>query len=181
MKKIIIWGAFFTFFFFMAVGYVYSLRQTEMENEQADLQMLAEEAVFQKQEIEQKTKMIYQYFYTKDRVTKEQIEPAPSFLQGLNREQLQSVYTGWQIVYFSPEKVILRCKIDGKSSESYIIGEYEGYLAVFYEDIQKTIHLREQTDIPLSALPEGEAKQIQEGLRVTGEENLAKVLADYMS
>ena len=41
--------------------------------------------------------------------------------------------------------------------------------------------LKEKTDLPLSALPEGEAKQIREGLQVTGEENLAKILSDLNS
>ena len=132
-------------------------------------------------EINAQTKMIYQYFYTSDRVTKEQIEPAPDFLQGLKLEQLKSVYNGWQVVLFSPERVILRCSIDGLSSESFILGEDEGYLAIFYEDGNKAVRLKERTDVPLSALPDGEAQQIREGLRVTGEENLAKLLADYMS
>ncbi len=41
--------------------------------------------------------------------------------------------------------------------------------------------MQERTEIPLTALPEGEALQIREGLRVTGEENLARLLADFMS
>ena len=36
-------------------------------------------------------------------------------------------------------------------------------------------------EVPLTSLPAGEAEQIREGLRVTGEENLAKVLADLTS
>ena len=131
--------------------------------------------------ISAETKMVYQYFYSRDKVTKEQIEMAPVFLQGLDMEQLKSVYTGWQIVLFSPEKVILRCKIEGFSSETYILGESDGFLAVFYEDAQKGIHLKEKTELPVSALPDGEAAQLREGIRVTGEENLAKLLADMMS
>ena len=105
--------------------------------------------------------MIYQYFYSKDKVTKEYTEMAPVFLQGLHLEELQSIYLDWQVVLFSPEKVILRCKIDGLSSETYILGEMDGFLAVFYEDAQKGIHLKEKTLLPLSALPEEEAEEIE--------------------
>lgn len=133
------------------------------------------------QVIDENTTIVYQFFYSRDRVTKEQIEPAPIFLQGVDLEQLKSIYNGWQIVLFSPEKVILRCKVDGLSSETYVLGEDEGCLAVFYEDAGKALHLKEKTELPLSALPDGEARQIREGLRVTGEENLAKVLSDLMS
>ena len=132
-------------------------------------------------EIDSRTKLIYQYYYTKDGATKEKIETAPAYLQGLTRTQLESVYEGWQVVYFSPIKVILRCSIEGASNEVFLLGEDNGYLAVFYEDADRKLHLRERTDLPLSALPEGEARQIREGMEVTGEENLAKLLSDYTS
>ncbi len=181
MKKTIVCCVLTAFFVCMALGYAHSLRQMRQENAPADADVQVEEVLLQKQEISDKTEIIYQYFYLRDRVMKEQREPAPVFLQGVDRKQLESIYNGWQIVYFSPERVILRCKIEGKSSESYIIGEYEGYIAVFYEDAQKTIHLHERTDIPVSTLPEGEERQLREGLRVIGEENLVKLLADYTS
>ncbi len=181
MRKVFLIAALCSFFICLGAGYYYTKRLAETDAEKLSATVPSSEVMQAKKEIDANTEMIYQYFYTQDRVTKEQTEPAPVFLQGLEREQLQSVYNGWQIVYFSPEKVILRCKIEGKSSESYIIGQEDGYLAIFYEDGQKVIHLYERTDIPLSTLPDGEAEQIREGLRVTGEENLAKVLSDFMS
>ena len=171
-----------SFLVFLVIGYQHTVKT--QEEQQAAVPRLyepAERTINEHITISADTKMIYQYFYTNDRVTKEQTEAAPVFLQGLDREELQSVYNGWQMMLFSPEKVILRCNIEGKSSESYIIGEDGGYLAIFYEDGQKAIHLQERTEIPLTALPEGEALQIREGLRVTGEENLARLLADFMS
>lgn len=171
-----------SFLAFLVLGYQHTVKtQEEQRAEARRLPEPAERALNGRITVGADTEMIYQYFYTNDRVTKEQAESAPVFLQGLDREELQSVYNGWQMVLFSPEKVILRCRIEGKSSESYILGEDGGYLAVFYEDGQKAIHLQERTGIPLAALPEGEALQIREGLRVTGEENLAKLLADFQS
>lgn len=171
-----------SFLAFLVLGYQHTVQSHEEQKAEMDRALEPVESVLNRSiTVEADTEMIYQYFYTNDRVTKEQKETAPVFLQGLDREGLQSVYNGWQMVLFSPEKVILRCRIEGKSSESYILGEDDGYLAVFYEDGQKAIHLQERTEIPLTALPEGEALQIREGLRVTGEENLAKLLADFLS
>lgn len=171
-----------SFLAFLVLGYQHTLKEYEQQRAEAPQAYEPAESVLKESlTVNADTEMIYQYFYTNDRVTKEQKEFAPLFLQGLDREALESVYNGWQMVLFSPEKVILRCRIEGKSSESYILGEDGGYLAVFYEDGQKAIHLQERTEIPLTALPEGEALQIREGLRVTGEENLAKLLADYLS
>ena len=178
LKKIML-ASLCSFFLFMGISYTLTV-WIEKQNDpvaEADVQ----EVLQKENRISPDTKMVYQYFYTSDRVTKEQIEPAPDFLQGLDMEQLKSIYNGWQVVLFSPETVILRCNIKGLSSETYILGELDGFLAVFYEDAQKILHLKEKTDLPLSALPEGEAKQIREGMQVTGEENLAKMLSDLNS
>ena len=125
--------------------------------------------------------IIYQYYYTKDAYTKEQAEVIPDFLEGLNREQLQGIYNGWQVVYFSPEKVILRSSIEGRSDEVYYIGVYDGYVSIFNEDEGRNLKLRDKTEIPLKVLPEIEQMQIKEGICVIGEENLVKLLADYSS
>ena len=60
------------------------------------------------------------------------------------------------------------------------MGERDGFVAVFYEDRDMNIRLKEQTDIPLAALPETEVQQLKEGLKIEGEENLAKILADLV-
>ena len=179
MRKTMFIAAFCSFLLFMLAGYWMTLWMGERDGrmEAAQTARAAQTTPC----IHETTKMVYQYFYTRDKVTKEQVELAPVFLQGLNMEQLQSVYQGWQIILFSPDKVILQCKIEGLSSETYILGEKDGFLAVFYEDGQKGIHLKEKTDVPLSALPKEEAEQIREGRRITGEENLAKILGDYIS
>lgn len=179
MRKKMVIAALCSFLLCMLSGYYLTI-WTEKEREQ--LQLSQESEMTQSiPRISAETKMVYQYFYSRDRVTKEQVEMAPVFLQGLDMDQLKSVYNGWQVILFSPEKVILRCKIDGLSSETYIIGESDGFLAVFYEDGQKGIHLKEKTELPITSLPDGERLQVEEGLRITGEENLARVLADYLS
>ena len=179
MKKVILITALCSFLLCLLGGYYFTLWMGERDNRK---EMAQEQKVMQSMPlIHSNTKMIYQYFYSRDKVTKEQIEMAPVFLQGMSMEQLQSVYKSWQILLFSPEKVILRCSIDGMSSETYIIAEYEGFLAIFYEDGQRGIHLKEKTEVPISALCEEDAKQVKDGIKVLGEENLAKFLSDFMS
>ncbi len=177
MRKTAVIAALLSFLVCLLAGYYATLWMGERHQAaEAETAVLGE-----KKRIHAGTKIIYQYFYTQDRVMKKQIELAPEFLQGLDLEQLKSIYTGWQVVFFSPEQVILRCSIEGLSDEVYVLGEEEGFLAVFYEDEKKQLRLKERTELPLSALPDGEARQIREGMRVIGEENLAKVLADFMS
>ena len=179
MKKAIMIAALCSFLLCLLGGYYLTLwmgeRDKRMEAAQASRMVQVTPC------IGEKTKMIYQYFYSKDKVTKEHAEIAPAFLQGLHQEELKSIYRDWQVILFSPEKVILRCRIEGMSSETYILGEADGFLAVFYEDAQKGIHLKEKTTLPLSAFSDEESERIRSGVRVFGEENLAKILADYIS
>lgn len=181
MQKTMMIAAFLSFLLFMAAGYFVAVQMMERDLEWEKAERQAEAVLKDTMRINADTELIYQYFYTEDKITKEQTEPSPQFLQGLNLEELQSIYNGWQIISFSEEKVILRSQINGRSDEAYILGENDGYLAVFYEDAEKNIHLQERTDMPLSALSADDAMQIRAGLRILGEENLAKVLSDYLS
>ena len=179
MKKKVVLLALAGFFLSLGIGYYFSDRDHESKNlptQEESVQVAKREVTVKKE-----GRIIYQYYYTKDAITKEVNEPVPDFLEGLNREQLQSIYNGWQIVYFSPEKVILRCSVEGKSSEVFLLKGYEGYLAVFVEDIDKKMRLKELTQVPISILPEIERQQLTEGIYVLGEENLVRLLSDFTS
>lgn len=170
--------AFVVFCCFAVAGFLFAYHPVSEEEtaEQKVVPIAGDNAAIQKD-----TQMVYQYYYTKDQMTKEQKEPAQDYLIGLDRKQLESIFQGWQLVYFSPEKVILRCSVEGSSTESYILGISNGYLAVFCERDGKQITLTEKTDIPIDILPAAEQQQLREGIRVNGEENLAKLLSDYTS
>lgn len=179
MKKKVVLLALAGFFLSLGLGYFFSANDQEknyLPAQEEAVQVAKKEVAIKKD-----GKIIYQYYYTKDAITKEVQEPVPDFLEGLNREQMQSIYNGWQIVYFSPEKVILRCSVKGKSSEVYLLKEYEGYLSVFVEDIDKKMRLKELTDVPVTVLPEAERQQLVEGIYVLGEENLVRLLSDFTS
>lgn len=179
MKKKVILLSLFSFLLFMGLGYLYVAKDYKKQ----EITATEDSISVAKKDITMKKggKIIYQYFYTKDAITKEQVEPVPDFLEGMNLSQLQSVYNGWQIAYFSPKKIILRCSIEGKSDEVFFMGEQDGNIAIFYEDLDKKLRLKERTDIPISVLPEMEQAQLKEGLTVLGEENLARLLADFSS
>lgn len=177
MRKKVVLLALAGFFLSLGLGYVLTAKEQEKLPAQEYTVLVGKKEVTVKKE----GKIIYQYYYTKDAITKEVTEPVPDFLEGLNRQQMQSIYNGWQIVYFSPEKVILRCSVEGKSSEVFVLKEYEGNLAVFTEDIDKKMKLKELTKVPISVLPDPERQQLLEGIYVLGEENLVKLLSDFTS
>ena len=82
---------------------------------------------------------------------------------------------------FSEKEVVLQKVIEGESTQHYIIGEYDGYIAVFYEKEINGTKLKELTDIPLESLTEEEQEQIKKGIKITGKEELMKFLESYDS
>ena len=179
MKKTVWITAFCSFLLFLAIGYYVTLRIGEQDLKNKTV--YAESTANTKQVITENTKLICRYFYTLDRVTKEYMETAPAYLQGLNMEQLSEIYKDWEIIRFSSERVIMRTVIEGMSTEVYLIGESEGKIAVYLDDPEKGPILREKTDIPISVLPADEIEKIKSGIRVVGDEALVKILSDYNS
>lgn len=135
----------------------------------------------EKDHINPSTKIIYEYYYTKDNVTERFEESPPYFLIGLDADDLKKNYPNWEVISFSDKEVTMRMTFPGFSNQQYIIGEYNGLLAVYYQKPIDGIALKEITNIPISSLPENEQKNLKEGIYVSGIENLIKALSDYGS
>lgn len=60
----------------------------------------------------------------------------------------------------------------------YIIKIYEGSLAVFEEKADTPFRI---CDVPVSVLPKEDRQLLTEGIRVSGQSELAQVLEDYCS
>ena len=176
MKKTGIFFAVLGFLLSFAGGWLYGSIHAAEQEAQRDVLVLEE-----RNTVTEATELEYRYFYTKDGVTKTKVEQPPEFLLGLSKEQLESVCEDWQVLSFSPERIVLRQKIEGRSDENYVIGENGGYLAVYYEDMENELHLKETTNRPVSSLPKEDEKAIRKGVRVQGEGELARLLADLLS
>lgn len=127
------------------------------------------------------TKMVYQYYYPEDDVMEEQEDVPPYFLLDLTFKDMQKLYNNWQIISFSEKEVVLRKTMEGESEQRYVVGQQDGYIAVFYAKEKNGIGLHELTNTPISSLSEGEQERLNEGISVTGEEKLSKILEDYGS
>ncbi|WP_317367944.1 BofC C-terminal domain-containing protein [uncultured Tyzzerella sp.] len=127
------------------------------------------------------TKMTYEYFYKNDNITEKVEDVPPYFLIDLTRNDLEENFKDWQIKEFSSSEVVLQKVIDGESTQHYIIGEYEGYIAVYYEQEINGTKLKEITDIPLDGLPKEEQDKIKNGIKIKGKDDLIKFLESYGS
>ncbi len=133
------------------------------------------------QTITPSTKIVYHYYYSEDGRTETIEEEPPYFLVGETKEGLIQSFPEWDIESFTTAEVVMKKTIEGKSAEYYIVGDYEGYVAVFYEKEVNGESLKEITDMPMSALPEEEQQKLKNGIHVAGNDALNKILEDYGS
>lgn len=127
------------------------------------------------------TKMVYQYYYPKDDVMEQQEDIPPYFLLDLTFEDMKKLYNNWQVISFSEKEVVLRKMVEGESEQHYVVGQQDGYIAVFYAKEKSGINLHEITSTPISSLSKGEQERLNEGIPVIGDEQLSKILEDYGS
>lgn len=80
------------------------------------------------------TRVVYQYYYTlDDRLVTDECEP-PYYLIDMTRQQLEIYYNDWQLISFSPEKVVLRQSISERDTKGYyIVQDYNDNIAVFFD------------------------------------------------
>lgn len=132
------------------------------------------------QAISSTTEMVYNYVHDDENIETTS-ELAPNFLIGLTENDLKTKFPDWIIEEFSNERVTLQKKVDGKSSQHYVLGIKDGFIAVFYkESINGTI-LKELTDTPIDSLTEEDLSRLQAGIEVSGEDKLIKLLQDFES
>ncbi len=127
------------------------------------------------------TNMVYTYLYKQDGNKETTEEFPPYFLIGLTEEELSDTFSGWDILKFSEEEILMQKTVEGKSNQYYVIGIENGYVAVFYETPINGERLKEVTDTPIDALSNDELRRLKAGVYVSGNEQLYLALQDYCS
>lgn len=181
--------AIFCVFVGAGMGYVYTTAKYGKDTAQADEQQKTAEikeyeytpTSVAEEKITPSTKMVYQYYYTEDGVTEVQEDIPPYFMLDLTLSDVSKYYTTWDIVSFSPKEVVMRKTIVGQSQQRYVVGQKDGYVAVYYEEEKEGISLKEITGIPVDGLSEDEKLRLNQGIKVMGNEALARTLENYSS
>lgn len=171
--------------------YMYDRKNSNNSNNLVESKQVASTDLFKQQEkpvdnlkvakITPSTKMTYEYFYKGDNITEVVEDVPPYFLIDLTRNDLETNFKDWRVKSFSPTEVVMQKVIDDVSTQHYIVREYEGYVAIYYEKEINGTNLKEITDISLEGLPKEEQEKIKNGIKITGKENLMKFLESYGS
>ncbi|MEA4973936.1 hypothetical protein SDC9_94154 [bioreactor metagenome] len=103
----------------------------------------------------------------------------PIELVGKNMSDVKAYYSDWQVMSFSPNNVLLRKIIGVNDDERYVVGVYDDYVAVFYENTEDGIYM--MTDIPISGLEHDKQVMLNDGIYVEGKDRLRRILEDYSS
>lgn len=126
--------------------------------------------------VSENTMIEYIYNYG-DGITETTYSPVPPYLIGLDHEAAKEKLTGFDITYFDAEKLTVVKHLEGDSRQHYVLGEKDGYVAVFYK---KGGGLKEMTNTPINTLSESELEEMGKN-EIIGSDDLARVLESIES
>ncbi len=127
-----------------------------------------------------KTKIVYEYAYDGSEKITSTEEMAPYFMIDMSRDEIIKMFSGWQVLSFSPQEVVLRKNKKTKEA-AYIIGVFDGFIGVYYRDGAGISNLKEILDTPVSSLSSEEQEKLKKGIPVSNEKELMRILEDYSS
>ena len=134
--------------------------------------------------IQPSTNIIYNYYYEDGEFYESTSELAPKFLIGMNAEELKNTFanSNWKVNNFSSAEVVLQKNIAKSDKQNYVIGEKNGYVAVFYYETNfDGLNLKEITSTPVNSLSLEEQERLKKGIKISGNDNLLLVMQDYES
>ena len=97
----------------------------------------------------------------------------------LDFDAFSKLYSNWKITKFEPTQVELEKEISGYCDEHYLVKDLDGVVAIYKIDQSDNLHLESQTEILTKYLPEGDLKDLYEGVMVYGKNNLNAYLENF--
>ncbi len=125
------------------------------------------------------TKVVYETFYIDCNHLENVTEEIKSEDVNQNESYFINKYMDWDVNNFSEDTVELYKEIDGICDKHYVVREKDGYIAVYNLDSDNNENLKEVTEIYVQYLPEDDVELLKNGIKVIGDNELARVLADF--
>lgn len=111
--------------------------------------------------------------------TTKQYVDAPQDTINKTEQEIKELYKDWKIEGFSNNEIVLKKKEIGMCNEHYILREENEKIVVYRLNEKNEEELYERTEIITKYLPEIDKINIQNGIRVNGNEALNCLLEDY--
>lgn len=103
----------------------------------------------------------------------------PNNLVNKTEAEIQNNYENWQMKEFSPTQITLYREYDTECGEHYIVRNKDGKIAIYRINENNEEELYEETEIAIDYLTETDKVNIQNGIRVNGNENLNQLIEDF--
>lgn len=124
---------------------------------------------------------IFRTHYEKDDNTIEERRRPGSYDVNLTINELKKIYCEWNILNSNENEIVFYKSVLSEAPNYYVIGEKDGFMAVYYEHPELGLRLREVTEREIASFELQEQDKLRIGIKVYGEENLIKLLEDYSS
>ncbi len=142
---------------------------------------LSEEPINPVKEIRITENTDIQYNYKEDGIIVDTVtKKASNSLINMTKTDLVNALQDVIVVEFSENLVVLDKEIAPNKS-SYIVGNNNGYVSIFYRDSDDKISLLNQTHILIDPLPDQDKKMLDEGINAKDNVELTKIIEDYTS
>lgn len=105
----------------------------------------------------------------------------PIEMVNYTEEEVKKKYTGWQIEKFMQNELVLSKDIEAKCENHYVLKIEDEKLKIYNEVTADKLNFVDEIDIELALIPSIEINDLQEGIRVYGEEELNELIANYTS
>ena len=158
-----------------------ALNEDDGKNGNLDLEILMEEET-----ISPNTNIVLKTYYNACQHNIVNFKSADDEIINMTKEQYEKYimenYPNTKIIHFSVEEIVLRQEKNHLCPNHYIIGESNGYIAIYGIDENGRKFLDKVfNDYPISLLKEVDQKRLINGIVVDSEEELTDVLEKFIS
>ncbi|MFV0441392.1 MAG: hypothetical protein ACK5LV_08910 [Lachnospirales bacterium] len=115
----------------------------------------------------------------KNGTVKEYSVEIPEYLIGEDEEVVSSYFEDFEVESFDTNDVFFIQEVNAESY--YLLGEKDGYIQVFFVDVDENVYEKERINTPTSSLSEKDKELISNGIRCDDEESLMMTLENYDS
>lgn len=124
--------------------------------------------------------LILKKYYIKCEHTINEYVELPKELVNMNKEEVEKQYPEWEVIGFSPDKVILYKEFNDKCGEHFKIKIEDGKIVIYLENKQGIDEEYLKTNISSEYLTEADLINMKDdGLEIYGKEELNKIVEDF--
>lgn len=124
-------------------------------------------------------KLIIKKYYKECGHTTEEIKNVTNEMVNKNKEEIEKIYSDYNIEKFLNNEIILKKEEEGQCNEHYIIRDENSNIVIYKVLNDGTEEVYQNTGISTEYLPETDIINLKAGVKVFGIENLNSIIEDF--